>query len=45
MPMDMPSGWNLIGMTHLDLFDPQRDTPSLLSPGDRVRFISKSSLK
>ena len=45
MPMDMPSGWNLIGMTHLDMFDPQRENPSLLSPGDRVRFIPKSSLK
>lgn len=38
LPMDMPSGWNVVGKTELDLFDPQRQQPSLLAPGDRVRF-------
>lgn len=45
IPMDMPSGWNLVGSTSLSLFDPLRDKPSLLSPGDRVRFISRISLQ
>ena len=35
---DGPSGWNTIGRTALQFFDPQRDPPALLSPGDRIRF-------
>ena len=34
-----PGGWNLIGRTSAVIFDPRRDPPALLSPGDRVRFI------
>lgn len=37
-PRDSPGGWRLIGRTRLRLFDPTRDPPSLLAPGDRVRF-------
>jgi len=37
-PLRCPGGWNLIGRTPLKLFDPTKDPPSLLSPGDRVRF-------
>jgi len=33
-----PGGWNLIGRTALNLFDPERDPPSLLQVGDAVRF-------
>ena len=33
-----PGGWNLIGRTPLKLFDPTKDPPTLLCPGDRVRF-------
>jgi KipI family sensor histidine kinase inhibitor len=33
-----PGGWQLIGRTALKLFDPGRDPPSLLLPGDSVRF-------
>ena len=33
-----PGGWNLIGQTPLKLFDPIKDPPTLLCPGDRVRF-------
>jgi 5-oxoprolinase (ATP-hydrolysing) subunit B len=40
MPMDMPSGWNVLGRTELALFDPLRAQPSLLAPGDRVRFTA-----
>ena len=38
-PVDSPGGWRLIGWTPLRLFDPLRDPPALLAPGDVVRFI------
>ncbi len=38
--IDSPGGWQLIGRTRLRLFDPQRDPPSLLAPGDRLRFVA-----
>jgi inhibitor of KinA len=38
-PSELPGGWHLIGRTPLRLFDPRRDPPSLLMPGDRVRFV------
>lgn len=38
-PRESPGGWRLLGRTPLALFDAQRDPPSLLSPGDRVRFV------
>ncbi|BEU22962.1 5-oxoprolinase subunit PxpB [Paraburkholderia sp. 22B1P] len=37
-PATSPGGWQLIGRTALKLFDPSRSTPTLLQPGDRVRF-------
>jgi KipI family sensor histidine kinase inhibitor len=37
-PRELPGGWHLIGRTPLALFDPQREPPCLLAPGDRVRF-------
>lgn len=39
-PRESPGGWRLIGRTPLRLFDPTRPSPSLLSPGDRVRFVA-----
>lgn len=39
-PRASPGGWRLIGRTPLRLFDPSRPSPSLLSPGDRVRFVA-----
>ena len=39
-PMETPGGWRIIGRTTLTMFDPLRDPPTLLRPGDRVRFIS-----
>jgi KipI family sensor histidine kinase inhibitor len=33
-----PGGWHLLGTTEAVMFDPQRSRPSLLQPGDRVRF-------
>jgi allophanate hydrolase subunit 1 len=39
-PHASPGGWNLIGRTDLVLFDPKRDPPTLLVPGDRVCFVA-----
>ena len=38
-PIESPGGWRLIGRTPLKLFNPKRDPPTLLLPGDRVKFI------
>ena len=38
-PLATPGGWQLIGHTSLPLFDPARDEPVLLRPGDTLRFI------
>ncbi len=38
-PRASPGGWQLIGRTDLDLFDPDRDPAALLRPGVRVRFV------
>jgi KipI family sensor histidine kinase inhibitor len=38
-PLDSPGGWRIIGRTSLKLFDPISEQPTLLNPGDRVRFI------
>ncbi|GLH76090.1 allophanate hydrolase [Bradyrhizobium sp. SSBR45G] len=35
---DGPSGWNTIGTTAMQFFDPARDPPALLRPGDALRF-------
>ena len=39
-PVDSPGGWQLIGRTDLIMFDPNREQPSLLAPGDLVRFVA-----
>jgi inhibitor of KinA len=33
-----PGGWNVIGRTPLQLFDPQNNPPALLNVGDRISF-------
>lgn len=38
-PRESPGGWRLLGRTPRVLFDAAREPPSLLSPGDRVRFV------
>jgi len=37
-PGESPGGWRLLGRTPLRLFDPLRNPPCLLVPGERVRF-------
>lgn len=39
-PVESPGGWRLIGRTTTALFDPANASrPTLLQPGDRVRFV------
>ena len=38
-PSRSPGGWQIIGRTPLNLFDPLKNPPSLLEMGDRVRFF------
>jgi len=37
-PAELPGGWRIIGRTPMTLFDPRRDPPAYLAPGDSVRF-------
>lgn len=38
-PRESPGGWRLLGRTPVVLFDPAREPPALVAPGDRVRFV------
>jgi KipI family sensor histidine kinase inhibitor len=37
-PLDTPGGWHIIGTTSTVMFDPARNPPALLAPGDTVQF-------
>lgn len=37
-PLDTPGGWHIIGSTATVMFDPDRNPPALLAPGDTVQF-------
>ena len=39
-PFALPGGWRIIGRTEAAMWDLARDEPSLLRPGDRVRFVA-----
>lgn len=41
-PAASPGGWQIVGRTPTVLFDPHRASPSLLQPGQRLRFVSIS---
>lgn len=38
-PADLPGGWRVIGRTPITLFDPTREPPAYLVPGDFIRFV------
>jgi KipI family sensor histidine kinase inhibitor len=38
-PFATPGGWHLIGRTDALIWDGRREPPTLLAPGDRVRFV------
>jgi inhibitor of KinA len=39
-PVESPGGWRLIGRTPIRLFDPGREPPVEIEPGDYLRFVS-----
>jgi KipI family sensor histidine kinase inhibitor len=39
-PVTSPGGWQIIGRTPIRLFDPQKNPPSFLEMGDRVKFYT-----
>ncbi len=41
-PVESPGGWQIIGRTPVKLFDPHKDKPVLLNPGDYIRFFEIS---
>jgi KipI family sensor histidine kinase inhibitor len=40
-----PGGWHIVGRTDVRLFDADREPPSLLRTGDRVRFVERAVAK
>jgi KipI family sensor histidine kinase inhibitor len=44
-PGSSPGGWNLLGRTGERLWDPSRDRPNLLAPGDLVRIIPSDRIE
>ena len=38
-PLESPGGWQIIGRTEIEMFDPSRSAPCFLSPGDEVKFV------
>jgi len=45
--MESPGGWQILGRTPVELFDPGRDPPALLKMGDLIQFyeISEKEFK
>ena len=40
-PRSSPGGWQLIGMSDVDLWNADRTPPAVLVPGTRVRFVEE----
>lgn len=38
-PLDSPGGWQLMGMTPVKTYDPDREVPILVEAGDYIRFV------
>ncbi|MGH9387311.1 MAG: 5-oxoprolinase subunit PxpB [Vicinamibacterales bacterium] len=43
-PIESPGGWHLIGRTPTRMFDSLASPPSLLQPGDLVRFVRDATV-
>lgn len=41
-PLDSPGGWQLMGMTPVKTYDPEREVPILVEAGDYIRFVPVS---
>ena len=37
-PVASPGGWRIIGRTPIKIFDPLRNSPSIIDPGDFIKF-------
>ncbi|MBM4216119.1 MAG: 5-oxoprolinase/urea amidolyase family protein [Gammaproteobacteria bacterium] len=44
-PQASPGGWQLIGTTSMSMWDPARESPAILTPGTRVRFVDRESTR
>ena len=44
-PLSSPGGWQLLGMTPVRTYDPDRETPILVEAGDYIRFVPVSEEK
>lgn len=42
-PLDSPGGWNLIGCTPLNMYDPAREKPVFCAAGEYIRFCPISA--
>ncbi len=38
-PAETPGGWRIIGRTAANLFDPSKEIPTPMQPGDNVQFV------
>jgi inhibitor of KinA len=38
-PLETPGGWQIIGRTPFDLFQPDLTPPTLLKAGDKIKFF------
>ena len=41
-PQDSPGGWHIIGKTPISLFDSNKEDPTFIKPGDKIKFYSVS---
>lgn len=41
-PSESPGGWNIIGNSPIDFFNPKNETPCFAKAGDRIQFYSIS---
>jgi len=41
-PVDSPGGWNLLGRTDAELWNPEREPPNLFAPGDVIVIHANS---
>src|SRR5690625_6886687 len=44
-PLETPGGWQIIGRTPQRLFLPEISPPTLLQPGDKLRFADRKSTR
>lgn len=44
-PEESPGGWNLIGRSGSPFWDPEREIPNLLAPGDEVKIVPVGAIR